>query len=305
MSKRRTHEEFIAEMNIVNPNIKIVGRFVNMRTKIICQCKTDGYEWNATPDNLLRGHGCPKCAGCVKRTHKQFITEMAVLNPNIEITTSYINVDTIIGCRCKICCHEWYATPNNLLSGKGCKMCGYDALSRQHMNNSEKYLSETKEKVDVTFLSEYLGTTEIIKVKCNKCGYEWSPICKHLHNGIGCPRCNSSNGESLIQKYLDKHNIEYEFQKKFDDLVGINGRQLSYDFYIPKYNILVEFNGLQHYKPIKLYGGIEQFEKQKIRDEIKYNYAKDNGYNLLSIHYKDMKNIYQILDIHLFMHQMG
>lgn len=63
MGKRqKTHEEFVMEMELVNPNIEIIGRYVTGKTKVKCRCKIDGYEWDGYPSNLLRGNGCAVCS---------------------------------------------------------------------------------------------------------------------------------------------------------------------------------------------------------------------------------------------------
>lgn len=78
----------------------------------------------------------------------------------------------------------------------------------------------------------------------------------------------------------------FERQKKFEKCK--NKKILSFDFYIPLKNILIEYDGKQHYSPIKLYGGIDGFNKTALRDSIKTKWAKDNNYNLIRIKF-DMK----------------
>ena len=65
MTRKLTHEEFLErfyEKNKNAENIEILGEYVNNYTKIKCRCKIDGYEWEAKPNNLLNGYGCPKCS---------------------------------------------------------------------------------------------------------------------------------------------------------------------------------------------------------------------------------------------------
>ena len=50
-----------------------------------------------------------------------------------------------------------------------------------------------------------------------------------------------SKGEKLIAKYLEDNRIHFFTQKKFNDLCGVNGKLLSYDFFIPDGNLLIEF----------------------------------------------------------------
>lgn len=63
MGNKRTHEDFVAEMHAINPNIEIMETFINCNKRIRCKCKIDGYEWDAMPSELLRGKSCSVCAG--------------------------------------------------------------------------------------------------------------------------------------------------------------------------------------------------------------------------------------------------
>lgn len=103
--------------------------------------------------------------------------------------------------------------------------------------------------------------------------------------GTRCPYCSlKSHGEAYIIKYLDKHNIKYEYQKKFDDLKDKS--YLSYDFYLPDYKLLIEYNGIQHYKPVKWKQKYDvDYDKQQKHDKMKVDYAKDNNLQLLIIPY--------------------
>lgn len=56
---------------------------------------------------------------------------------------------------------------------------------------------------------------------------------------------------------------------------------------LPEENIVIEYQGEQHYRPAKLFGGEESFERQKNIDKIKRDYAEDKGINLVGISYKN------------------
>ena len=78
-------------------------------------------------------------------------------------------------------------------------------------------------------------------------------------------------------------NISYDPQKTFDDLKDTH--LLSYDFYIPDQNILIEYQGQQHYEPVDYFGGGSKFKLQQKHDKLKSDYAKDHGYNLIAVPY--------------------
>ena len=145
-------------------------------------------------------------------------------------------------------------------------------------------------------LEEYNGANKKILCQCLTCNNTWEVKPNDLLSGYGCPICNESHGERNIRMYLKMHNIDFESQMKFDDLYGIGGRRLSYDFYLPTYNILIEYQGQQHERPVNIFGGEEQFEIQKEHDKRKREYAEQNNINLVEIWYYDENNISNILD---------
>lgn len=113
-----------------------------------------------------------------------------------------------------------------------------------------------------------------------------------------CPDCVIYTGEKEIENILLKYNIEYNMQYSYNDCKCTN--PLPFDFYLPDYNILIEYDGLQHYKPVN-FGGIsnnralDNFITTKIHDTMKTIYAKDNNIKLIRIPYYDFDNIEEIL----------
>jgi hypothetical protein len=111
-----------------------------------------------------------------------------------------------------------------------------------------------------------------------------------------CPECQYSKGEEVISQYCINNNIFYIPQKTFEGLVGLGGGLLSYDHYLLKYNLLIEFQGKQHEKYIKgWHKSKKDFLKQVEHDRRKKEYAESNGYNFLEIWYWDFDRIEEIL----------
>ena len=105
----------------------------------------------------------------------------------------------------------------------------------------------------------------------------------NFKKGRRCSKCSTSRGEEAIIKYLESKNIEYTYDSElFNDLRGIGGRILRYDFYLPKYNLLIEFQGRQHEKEEKGFG---DFERQQEHDRRKREYAKEHNTKFLIILY--------------------
>ena len=67
------------------------------------------------------------------------------------------------------------------------------------------------------------------------------------------------------------------------------------DFYIQESNVIIEYNGIQHYEPIGRFGGKESFIQQQERDMALRQYCKEHGIRLIEIPYWDYDNIETIL----------
>lgn len=97
----------------------------------------------------------------------------------------------------------------------------------------------------------------------------------------GCPHCNKHKykGERLLCEILDKKNINYTAQFSYGCINPKTGRELYYDFIIEYRSelIFVEVQGGQHYQPVDFFGGEDAYEYNVYRDEIKKNYAEENG----------------------------
>lgn len=165
-----------------------------------------------------------------------------------------------------------------------------------------KKLFTVNEKIRI--IEKYKDSHTKVLVKCEECGREWYIIPNNaLTRGVKCTcnkKDNISNGELLIFDILSQHNIDFIYQHSFDGLYGVNGGLLSYDFYLPDKNVLIEFQGAQHKQPVEYFGGKEKFKIQQEHDKRKRDYAKEHNIELLEIWYWDFNNIEQILSDKIF-----
>ncbi|HHX70106.1 MAG TPA: zinc-ribbon domain-containing protein [Gallicola sp.] len=204
--------------------------------------------------------------------------------------------------------HEWKAVIGSRSLGIGCPYCS-GRLPTEDYNllvcNPELY-KEWNHLKNKRKPEQYTPNSgKHVWWKCKECEYEWSASI-YARNSLqsGCPNCNLSNGEKKIRQYLDFRGVKYIIQKEFDGLVGLGGGLLSYDFYLPDYNLLIEYQGEQHEKPIDFKGlgkkyAKEQFKIQQEHDKRKREYAQNNNIKLLEIWYWDFDNIEEILSSEL------
>ena len=90
-----------------------------------------------------------------------------------------------------------------------------------------------------------------------------------------------SRGAQAVMDYLRTTQLPFETEKRFPKCKHIN--TLPFDFYIPIYNLCIEYDGIQHTKSIEHWGGQQGFELTQKRDGIKNKYCKDNKINILRI----------------------
>lgn len=280
MAKRKTHDQYVSDVAIVNPDIEVVGTYINYKTKILHRCKIDKYEWYVAPNNILAGSHCPLCMR-KRKTTQTFIEEMKIINDSIEIMGTYVNGHHKILCKCKIDGHQWSSYPINLLNGSGCPKCS----GVKHKTHTEYVNEVAKIHNDIEIVGEYVNIRTPILHRCKKDGTVWLVDPHHILSGRGCPKCCASYGEKLISDYLEQHNITFNSQYTFSDCKNIF--KLPFDFYLPDYNVCIEYDGLQHFVAIDFFGGENGLAKRQHNDRIKNNFCDFNNIELLRIKYDD------------------
>ncbi len=133
-------------------------------------------------------------------------------------------------------------------------------------------------------LVEYTTNNKKVKIICKKHGVFEARANNHISKlKRGCTNCRTSKNEILISNLLKNKNIDFISQKYFEKCKYI--KKLYFDFYLPKYNICIEYDGKQHYENI--YNSNQEFIKIQLRDNIKDTYCKDNNISLLRIRYDE------------------
>ncbi len=291
-----TIEDFIEKSSELHNNkfdYSLV-EYKNNRTKVKIICPNHG-EFQQIPQSHLNGNGCEKCglentAKLATKTTKDFIEESNLVHKNKYdySLTEYKKSNQKVKIICPI--HgEFEQMGYGHLAGKGCNKCRY--IKKE----IDVFITEANTKHSNKFnysLVEYNGDKKKVKIICSTHGeFEQTPR-SHL-SGSGCPTCTETKGEESIRIFLETNNINFEQEKKFDTLKDKS--YLYYDFYLPKHNTCIEFDGKQHFEPIKYFGGEKTFLETIKRDNIKNQYCEDNNIKLLRISYKEKNKIETIL----------
>jgi very-short-patch-repair endonuclease len=177
--------------------------------------------------------------------------------------------------------------PDSHLRGVECLLCGLEKFKKTQRKNITKIVDDFNNFHNYKYdycLMKYKNAHTKILIICKKCNFIFSQT-PNTHLRCGCPNCKESKGEKTINNFLIKNNILYERQKKFDKCIYKS--KLFFDFYLPEYNICIEYDGLQHFDIINYFGGEKNFKLMKIRDRIKNDYCKKNNIKLIRIKYNE------------------
>ena len=294
---KRTNEEYIELLKIANDKVIPLEDYNGSNKKILHKCLACNNEWMVVPHSLLRGYGCPKCFRKRKiKVHDCFAKEVYdLVGDEYTLLTKYNKAHEKIKVKHNVCGTEYEVMSYKILDGKRCPTC---------FGNAKKTTDEFKSEIhnlvgyEYSILEDYINDSTKIFFKHNKCGTSYKVRPNDFLNGKRCPTCMQSKGEKRIKEHLDFLNIKYIPQMKYDDLLGVNNGQLSYDFYIPIKNILIEYQG-QYHDGTTGNQTEEQFANQQEHDKRKEQYANNNNIKLLEIWYWDYDNVEEILNNNL------
>lgn len=180
----------------------------------------------------------------------------------------------------------------------------YNPENKENWSKEELYeffVTESKKKHGDVYEYSFENFTDLntnTSVFCKKHN-TWFDVNPKLHiKGKKCPFDVESSGEKLVRVYLESKNVKFLQYYRLEKCVSeINGKcyKLPFDFYLPDLNILIEYDGEQHFRPVTIWGGEESFVRQQKLDKIKTKFAQDNNIKLVRIPYT-VKKIEQLMD---------
>ena len=235
----------------------------------------------------------------IKQTPESYREEAVKANEGrITLLSEYhTNYKCKIKFKCNVCGYVDTARSDVLKKGRKCKNCLKLKYKKAYTKTTKQYSDEVYSKTggDYELVSQYKGVNEYINMVHSTCGSEFRTTPHQFNRGRRCPNCNKSKGEQLVSKALDELRIAYEEQVTVSQLTGLSHRY-SFDFYLPSYNLLIEYQGIQHYRPVELFGGASTFRTQKHNDAYKRDFASKNGYELLEIPY-NISTFKEVLEV--------
>ncbi|MDP2908464.1 MAG: hypothetical protein Q8N77_01530, partial [Nanoarchaeota archaeon] len=257
------------------------------KTKLKWQCQK-GHTWNAKPDQIKHGTWCPICASRVKLSIEE-MKELAKSRDGKCLSKKYTNNLTKLKWQCQKG-HTWEAIPANVkCKGQWCPVCA--GKVKLPIGDMQKIAQSRGGKC---LSKKYVNTRTKLKWQC-KNKHIWQAVPYSIKIGGWCPVCSSNISERICRKYF-----EIIFKEKFPKarpewLVNSKGKLMELDGYCKKLKLAFEYQGQQHYEPLKFfYYSKKRFNKRIKDDKSKRVLCKQNNVTLIevpfSVKYEKMKD---------------
>ena len=294
MNRKIKFEDFINHCNIIF-NYKYDYSetvYMGMKKTLSVICPIHGKFIQKAQSHYL-GHNCLECSGSKKLSTEEIIIQFKRTHGDKYdySKVEYVKNKTPVEIICKEHGH-FLQSPYEHKNGQGCPKC----LKNRRLDTD--LFIELAKHIHVNIydyiFTKFVNSKTKVSVTCKKHGtFQISP--NHHLRGRGCPNCKRSIGENTILKYLICRDIRYIQQKYFDILTDRCGIKLFFDFYLPDRNILIEYDGQQHFEPIEMFGGQKGYLKQLNHDSFKNDFCDHENIKLIRIPFTEIKNIEIIL----------
>ena len=270
-----TNEEWIEEVSKKHNNKYDYSKthYTKAKDKVVVIChEKDEFgdehgEFEIRAGNHMAGIGCPKCAKKYKPTTEEWIKKAKKVHgekyiyDKVEYTLS--NKKVLITCPIH---GDFWQEATSHLSGVGCPKCngGVELTTEEYIHKLKQVHGD---KYDYSKVN-YINAKEKIDIICPRHGIFKQLPYQHL-KGQGCPKCKSSKLENILMNLFRKNNIVYTYQYKIT-----GDKQLSCDFFLNNYHMVIECQGEQHFIPTS-------FDNDKSEEKCKENYEKVLAYDKL------------------------
>jgi len=189
VSKRVSQEEWDERAAAVG--LRWVGDVASSQARSPAACTSCGYEWNAHPQVVTGGGGCPSCAGHAPVSQDEWDERAAVVG--VEWLEPVAGARALTASRCRVCGHEWMVMPDSVRAGHGCAVCAGNAPVGQEEWNRRAAA------VGVDWLDSVAGNSVLTRAKCRACGHQWAARPSDVDRGGRCPVCaNKRKGQYQV-----------------------------------------------------------------------------------------------------------
>jgi len=317
----KNKEIFINRLkNEFGDKYEVINAYHDSKQKAIVyttKCNDCGYEKTAISKYFFKGFECRGCKGLAPYTTEEYKKQVFdLVGDEYTVLGEYISGDKHIKMRhnCKDCNNfEWDVIAGNFIRKDHptrCKLC-----------SNKKAIEKTKETLSVKakehfydifnneilnsnnfeLLSDYKNDTTHLLLKCKKCNNTFTrlPSSITIPKIIRCDYCEELSKPILkIIEFLNTYNIQYYKECYFPKFKSLkNGNSFRYDLFLPKYNLIIEYDGEQHFDKSNTYNTYDL----ELYDQLKnLKILLSSKYAILRISKTEVNKINEILYTLLF-----
>lgn len=289
----------VQRLKILNPNIEILDDYTHSTDKVRCLCKIHNIIHTKTINSIISGNGCLKCgeekvANSILLTDEEVENRVHVLNNHISLLEYNGYADSNSKWFCNKHGVVFYKTLSTLCNCKsGCDLCySENIVDRLSINidDANKIIQEKFPSLLILNDGTYTSFSNYANFYCSEHNYYFRSRPVYVKNRIRC--CQKSAITCKAEKmcsFLESLGLVIEREKIFEDCRDVH--VLPFDCYIPQYNLIIEYDGEQHYKPVKFDNkeseqeSLEKLEYTQRHDRIKNNYCKVNQIDIIRVPY--------------------
>lgn len=302
MAKRKTTEQFASDLmtnfGIARNAFELLTPYQGYDKPILFKCNICGLKKEVIASSLLKKtrtkqHIC-RCYGYPQEWHDQLLDfqKWQEGQTDYELLSDFKGKYATIKVKCLKCGAVQKRSISSLLKSDGCLVCEKKCTVAKTPAQLQKELDEIYGG-EYELIKNFTSVSKTALFRHTVCGKIYSTRPHYLlsQKGGTCPICKRrSKGEKTISDTLRKLDIYFEEQKRLENL-----KRCPYDFFVPSSNLLIEFQGIQHFQPIDRFGGEKSFQRQQEIDKTKEACAKEWGYDFLAIPYTQFADIESIL----------
>ncbi len=174
----KSNDEFLLDIQRLGIEVTPLEKYINAKTKIMFRCNICNNQWAAHPNQILTGHGCPKCGrrrivNALSSSNEEFRRKVEKLNLSVTPLEEYTRSNIKILFKCNVCGNQWRATPNNILRGGGCPKCSLIFQSSFPEQAIYYYVKQVFPNAINKYRENFRNTELDVYIPEIKCGIEY------------------------------------------------------------------------------------------------------------------------------------
>lgn len=288
-SIRLTKNDFLQRAKGVHGDKFTYGEYKSMTSPVEIFCREHGRFLQLPQNHIRQKQGCPKC-----RIVKMFMENEEFVDRSKKIHRGKYDYSSVVYERAnnkvEIICPThgpFLQTPKEHLSGKGCRKCSCDKRKNRLFSN---IASEVHGNFYDYSVVKYVSALDKVKILCPFHGAFWQTPNNHVSKKHGCPMCAKnkieSKAEANISIFLSDLGVYFVREATFPGLKNPKtNRSLRCDFFLVDYKIIIEYDGIHHFKETAFGSDCASLENTKYRDAVKDKYFKEKKIEVVRIPY--------------------